>query len=132
MARLDDEQRRLRAAILALGDRVRHPDLPLGPFVDYDHVTTRDDEPHDHIAESELPPGEHQAARSRRGAVLAAAHRCSTTRRGVENDPRLDGRAHLFDEGAHSWFAPFADTANGSPVRPATCNGQSGRRWTLG
>lgn len=31
--------------------------------------------------------------------------------RGVENDPRLDGTANLFNEGARDWFAPFGETA---------------------
>ncbi|MGM1059418.1 hypothetical protein [Saccharothrix sp. Mg75] len=29
---------------------------------------------------------------------------------GVENDPRLDGTANLFSEGAHDWFASFGET----------------------
>ncbi|TQM85480.1 hypothetical protein FHX81_7964 [Saccharothrix saharensis] len=40
--------------------------------------------------------------------------------RGVENDPRLDGTANLFSEGAHDWFAPFGETALVHPYAEPT------------
>lgn len=40
--------------------------------------------------------------------------------RGVENDPRLDGKANLFNEVADDWFAPFAQTALVHPYAEPT------------